>query len=255
MTGGAVRRDNVAVVDSDGSKREMNFSKYMPGLIMDELAQGEEPVPFDTSRMGVDFAKIEQAILHTFAWGNEIPPDILTMSFSKSHSAMVAANNELELAIKKLRADRVADFDQPIQTDWLISEVLQGRIIADGFLEAWRDPLQFDVFGAWISSEWNGTAKPRVDPLKDARAMELMKKHAWITNNLATRKLTNTSFSKNVRRIRKENEQLVEANQPLIDAEAEAAKASQGGADALSLLGEQIESLTERLDRMADNAV
>ena len=94
--------------------------------------------------------------------------------------------------------------------------VLIEKIIADGFLEAWRNN-DWLTYGAWLDSDWSGAIKPSVDRVKDVKAYEGMAKNGWITRDRASKELTGTKFSNNVKRLQKENEQLVSALEPLLN--------------------------------------
>ena len=65
------------------------------------------------------------------------------------------------------------EFCQHVYQEWLLSEVMRRRIAAPGLLEAWRDPEQYDVFGAWMLAQWFGSIKPTTDPVKQAKASEM----------------------------------------------------------------------------------
>lgn len=247
MLGAATRRDGVPVTDGDGGKRNLNFTSQLPGLIIDELAQGEEPVAFETARTGVNFQEIESVLVHSLAWGNEIPPEVLMLAFSRNYAGSRSAINEFKMYLERSRMDRKNETCRPIQAEWLISEILEGRISAPGFLGAWRDPLQFDVFGAWCASEWMGAIKPSADLLKDVKAYEKLNEKGWITGLQASRELTNTRFDQNIRRIKKENKAWADAYEPILRLKQ---KLGEGGnADIL----ETIESNQSVLDEIIEN--
>jgi lambda family phage portal protein len=218
VTGGAVRRDTATVTQGDGTARDYNISKWLPGTAIDELQDGEEIKSFDTRRPNVNFQNFEQAIIAGVGWSLEIPPEILLLSFNNNYSASRAAINEFKIYLDWSRTNQATGFCKPVYSEWLISAVLIGVVQAEGFLEAWRSPSQFVTFGAWILSEWAGAIKPSVDREKEVKAYERMVNKAWITNDRSSKELTGTKFSTNVRRIRKESEQLANALQPLIDA-------------------------------------
>ena len=96
--------------------------------------------------------------------------------------------------------------------------VLTGRIKAEGFLESWRDQRKFEIFGAWTDSDWSGAIKPHVDPLKETNAYKIKDEQGYSTKARSTRELTGMKYSRNVKQLKKENEQLAAAHQPLIDA-------------------------------------
>lgn len=221
LTGGAVVRgkDVVASAQPGGARKVYNFSELIPGAVLDELAPGEEPHGFIPAGTDEKFADFEAAIVYAIAWANEIPPEILTLSFKNNYSASQAAINEFKLALNPLRATWGDEFCQPIYTDWLLAEVLGGRVKAGGLLEAWRDPSQFDRLAAWTLADWTGAIKPSVDLVKQANGYEKLVAQGFISRDRATRETTGTKFSKNVAKLKRENEQLAEANRAIAEQE------------------------------------
>jgi lambda family phage portal protein len=217
VTGGAVRKDTATVTQGDGTSRDFDISKWLPGTAIDELQMGEEIKSFDTRRPNVNFQVFEQAIIAGVGWSLEIPPEVLQLSFNNNYSASRAAINEFKIYLDWSRSNQASNFDKIVYPEWLISAVLVGIIRADGFLESWRDPSQFVTFGAWISSEWAGAIKPSVDREKEVKAYERMVRKGWVTNDRASKELTGTKFSTNIKRLGSENEQIANANKPLVD--------------------------------------
>ena len=210
ISGGAVRRDQV-VTDNIGRNegedvRRYNTASQIPGLVIEELQTGEEPQAFGSNGTDTDLGQFEHIILQGVSWALEIPPEILTLSFNSNYSASQAAINELKLYQNRVRTDFGEHFCQPIYNEWFISEVLTGRLDAIGFLDAWRDPLQFDKFAAWLSSDWSGAIKLSTDILKQANGYKVLNEMGWITNERASRELTGTKFRKNIKRIKREQE-------------------------------------------------
>lgn len=221
VSGGAVRKDIVDVTDSDGAARKFNISQQIPGVVMEELQQGEEPVGFNSAGVDLNFPGFEAAIINAVAWANEIPPEVLTLAFSSNYSASRGAVNEFKMYLDMSRSDRAEEFDEPVYQEWLLSEILLGKIPAPGFLEARRDPRKYDIVGSWISSDWGGAIKPSVDLKKEVSGYKSMNSEGWITNDRAARELSGTKFSKNIKRIKKENEMKAEALRPLLELQRE----------------------------------
>lgn len=221
VTGGAVRRDSVAVTDGDGAKRNYNIASQVPGLVMEELQQGEEPVGFNSQGTDVNFGVFEASIVQAIAWANEVPPEILTLAFSNNYSASQAAINEFKIYLNKFWSEWGEDFCTPIYIEWMISETLMRKISAPGLLEAWRDPQKYDTFGAWTSVMWYGSIKPSTDMLKQAKGSKLLIDEGWSTNAREARITTGTKFSKNIKRLKQENQLKVEAARPLAEFKAE----------------------------------
>ena len=216
ITGGAmVRGAAVATGGAGTTPKAYRFTEMIPGAVLDELAPGEEPHGFPPTGTDEKFSDFEAAIVYAVAWALEIPPEILTLSFASNYSASQAAINEFKIYLNPVRASWGDDFCQPIYTDWLLSECLSGRIVASGLLESWRDPMQYDRFAAWTVADWSGAIKPSVDLIKMGKGYELLVAQGFISRDRATRETTGTKFSKNVKKLARENEALAKANAPL----------------------------------------
>jgi len=139
------------------------------------------------------------------------------LSFSNNYSASQAAINEFKIYLNKVWSDWGETFCMPIYVEWLISETLLQKITAPGLLQAWRNPQEYDVFGAWVATDWYGSIKPSTDMLKQAKGSKLLVEEGWTTNARESRMLTGTKFSKNIKRIKRENELKAEAARPLLE--------------------------------------
>lgn len=210
MTGGAVRRGQANVVDIDGTPRKFNLSRNMPGMVIEELQVGEEPQFIGGQGTDINLGPFEEVIMQAVAWANEIPPEILRLAFSNNYSASQAAINEFKIYLNKFWAEFGDGFCAPIYEDWLISEVLNSAIRAPGLLEAWRDPSEYAKFGAWVAADWLGSIKPSTDMVKQGKASAALIKEGLTTRAREARITTGTKYSKNVKRLKRENEQLVE---------------------------------------------
>lgn len=214
--GGAVKRGAIDTSDADGTPRQFNFSNYLPGMVIDELQTGEDVVMKGGDGTDINFGPFEATIMQAIAWANEIPPEILMLAFSNNYSASQAAINEFKIYLNKFWSDWGECFCTPIYIEWLISEILLQKMQAPGLLEAWRDPSQYDVFGAWTTVDWYGSIKPSTDMLKQVKGSKSAIEEGLTTRARESRGLTGTKFSKNVRRLKTENTQLAEALEPLL---------------------------------------
>lgn len=221
VTGGAVRRDQITVTDDDGAQRQFNIAGQIPGLVMEELQTGEEPVGFRSQGTEESFGVFESAVMQAVAWANEVPPEILTLAFSNNYSASQAAINEFKIYLNKIWSDWGETFCTPIYVEWLLTEVLSGKITAPGLLQAWRNPAEYDIFGAWVCTDWYGSIKPSTDMLKQAKGSKMLVTEGWSTNARESRITTGTKFSKNIKRLARENELKAKALRPLFELQAE----------------------------------
>lgn len=252
VSGGAVRRDTAQTTDGDGSKRDFNLANQIPGVVMEELQQGEEPVGFHSQGTDVNFAQFEEAIVRTIAWANEVPPEILILGFTNNYSASQAAINEFKIYLNKIWADFGENFCTPIYIEWMLSEALQRKIAAPGMLDAWRDPQRFDVFGAWTSVDWYGSIKPSTDMLKQVKGSDLLVAGGYSTRAREARITTGTKFSKNAKRLKRENQMLADAVRPTLELENEFG--TDATRDAISALKEGTESVVSLVEDMQDGS-
>lgn len=249
ISGGALRRDDVSLTDSDGSPRTYNLASMIPGLVIEEMQTGEEIKMMGGDGTDVNFGPFEEVILSGIAWSLEMPPEILKLAFSNNYSASQAAINEFKIMINLKWGDRGETFCTPIYNDWLISEVLLQKVDAPGLLEAWRDQSEYDIFGAWTLTAWYGSIKPSTDMLKQAKGSKMLVDEGWSTNAREARITTGTKFSKNIKKLARENKLKAEAIRPMLelksefgpDQVADAADALDGAALALVETLENIE--------------
>jgi capsid protein len=216
ITGGAQRRGSVQTTDTSGATvRSFNFAEQIPGAVVEELQVGEEPTPFSTHGTDQAFGEFEAAILCGVAWSLELPPEILTLSFRNNYSASQAAINEFKMYLNRARTDFGENFCQYLYREWLLAETFNQKIDAPGLLDSWQDPSRYDEFGAWISSDWSGQIKPAVDLLKLVNGSAEMCNQGFATRERMTRELTGMKFSKVIKKLKRENEALAEANKAL----------------------------------------
>lgn len=215
LGGGAVVAGTLIDKTADEPQRTYNVAEFIPGLILDELQVGEEPQGFSNNGTDEKFGDFEEAIVAGVAWALEIPPEILRLAFSNNYSASAAAINEFKIYLNAMRTRFGDEVTQHVYVDWLLSEALLGKVEVPGLLEAWRDPSQYDLFGAWISACWAGQIKPSTDVFKQARGYEMLIENGLITRARAAREMTGMKFSKIVQQLARENAALAEALEPL----------------------------------------
>lgn len=221
FTMGAVAKGKDAIaVPTQGTRRVFNFAEHIPGAVLDELAPGEEPHGFTPNGTDEKFGDFEDAIISAIAWVHEIPPEILKLSFSSNYSASQAAINEFKMFLNVKREWWGGAFCQPIYVEWLISEVIAGRVVAPQLLDAWRDPKLFDRLAAWLSADWSGAIKPSVDLTKQATGYTALIEQGLITRDRAARETTGTKYSKNAQKLLRENLSLERAMAPIKRLEA-----------------------------------
>ena len=185
--------------------------------MFEDLAYGEKMQTFAANQAVEGFGIFEQAVIASVAWANEIPPEILTLSFDSNYSASQAALSEFKMFLTPVRMRFGDTFCSPIYEDWLLSQIYLNRIKAQGFIEAYNDNAQDDTYGAWVSSDWSGHVKPAIDMLKTTRAYTEMVEQGFITRDRAAREINGSKFSKNAQKGKRESELLLEMRRPLLE--------------------------------------
>lgn len=218
IAAGGISRGRSVAIDNSGRARSFNTVEHIPGLVLDELQQGETPQAFGAHGTDEKFGDFESTMIQSIAWLYEIPPEILQLSFGSNYSASQAAINEFKMYLNKRRTEEGEQFCQPIYEDWLVSMALSGKIKADRLLESWRDDRQYDVFSAYTSADWSGHIKPAVDASKLVRGYIEQIEHGLITHDRASREINGTKYSSNIKKLKRENEMLADANKSLVDA-------------------------------------
>lgn len=251
LTGAAVRREETTVSDSTTSPTPRRFKSAefnAPGVILEELQHGEKPHLLGGQGTDEAFGTFEESVIQAVAWANEVPPEILRLAFSNNYSASQAAINEFKIYLSKFWCSFGEQLCSPVYKEWLISEALLGKIDAPGLLRAWRDPAEHDILAAWCSVEWYGPIKPSTDMLKQGKGSKLLVAEGWSTNAREARANTGTKFSKNIKRIKRENELKAEAARPLLELRAES-----DGSVSDSAAGQVAEAVGDHLEQILDD--
>lgn len=215
LTGAATRLSTNLADPGDADSRSWSLMDQVPGIVIEELQTGEEPVGFDNRGIDTAFPEFEAAVLSAIAWANEIPPEILTLSFSSNYSASQAALNEFRMYLELRRVDMGDSFLSVVYREWLIDSVLRGDVQAPSLRLAIGSRADFQTVAAWTLADWSGAVKPNADPLKANRALEEACTSGFMSRQYATRLATGRNYRREVRQLKRDNEMLAEALKPL----------------------------------------
>ena len=105
-----------------------------------------------------------------------------------------------------------SDFHRPNYAAWLNGKIASGEIPAPG----WED---IRIRNAWSGVNIITPPKPSMNPKQEAEGARLRLGAGLSNGELESQNLTGTSFDENAERRKMENEKLVEANEPLMEAE------------------------------------
>ena len=219
LSAGAVRSGTkVATGEGGQGAGRLKSESMSAGLVIDRLAVGEKIKAMPTAGADTGFQEFTDGILKGIAWSLSIPPEILTLSFNSNYSASAAAINEFGIYLSVVRTNIGNTLCKPFYKEWLVSEVLEGRIVADGFISAWRlnNGDGRYTFAAWVRSEWSGQVKPSTDVHKQARGLQLLLNNGLISFDRASRLATGTKWRTNVKKQKREREIALDAKVPLM---------------------------------------
>lgn len=218
---------NPAIGEHDGTLND-NEVKLGNGAVL-SLAPGEKVNPINPGRPNSEFDPFMQAFLRQVGVALELPFELLIKHFTASYSASRAA---LEMAWQFFRRRRcwlAARFCQ-VAYEWFMEEaVATGRLHRPGFFE---DPL---LRAAWLGAEWNGWARPSLNPKMEAEADEVDLRNHVITREEICMRRTGGEFEKKAAQLAKEQKLLNAAGitpvQPAPGASGRASDGSSTGAD------------------------
>jgi capsid protein len=137
-----------------------------------------------------------------------IPPDVAFQKYENSYSSSRAALKDWEHTLK-IERDRFAEqFYKPIYEFWLMTQVFEGKISADGFTEAILNNDDF-IVTAYTQSKFIGDNVPHIDPLKEVQAERLKLGARGVnlpltTGEDATEALNSGDFDSNVKQFANE---------------------------------------------------
>jgi lambda family phage portal protein len=142
----------------------VNDAVLRPGSVgVFNLQEGSDLLPFNGSAPSDSFATFVQAFTGYLAASVNMPPEVLSLKFGSSFSAMRGVLILFWRTACIERDEEASDFYNPIFRAWLTGEIAAGRISAPG----WSDPR---MRAAWCSCTWNGPPMINIDPSKTARA-------------------------------------------------------------------------------------
>lgn len=139
------------------------------------LKPGESVTSLAPNRPNNNFEAFWYAMSKAIAARLQQPLEMILKHFSSSYSASRGALLEAWRFYMTGRQFMATDYCQEVFDLWLYEEVANNRIVLPGFLE------NEEIRKAYCKSKWIGTAKGELDPLKEAKAAEIL-----IENSIST---------------------------------------------------------------------
>ncbi len=155
------------------------------------------------STIETDFGTFHSTVFNGISAGANVPPEVAMQSFNSNYSASRAAINSFGYFITVDRQDLAEQFYIPIYKLWVEYEILNKKISAKGYVENIDNVM---VTEAYTQCRFLGKDMPHIDPLKEAKSIELMLGLNLISREQATEMLGAGSWDENFKKRLKEDE-------------------------------------------------
>lgn len=132
------------------------------------------------------YKEFSETIFNSLSAGANVPPEVAMQSYNSNYSASRAAINSFGYIIDIKREKYAISFYKPIYELWLEHQILSRKIPAKGYLE---NISNFMVTKSYSQCRFLGKNMPHIDPLKEAKAIELMLQLDLISMSQATEAL------------------------------------------------------------------
>lgn len=157
---------------------------------------GAEMESFQSS-IETDFGQFHSTVFNGISAGANVPPEVAMQSFNSNYSASRAAINSFGYFITVDRQNFAEQFYIPIYKLWLEYEILTNKIIAPKYIENIDNPM---VTEAYTQCRFLGKDMPHIDPLKEAKSIELMLALKLISHEQASEMLGVGSWDENFKK-------------------------------------------------------
>lgn len=136
------------------------------------LPNGAE-IKMHDSKQEVHFGEFYETNISIVFAALDIPKEVALMMFGSNYSASRAAIKDWAHTLTVRREMRVKQFYQPIYEIWLLTQILQNKVQAPGYLEAIVKKNVY-VTAAYTSAKWQGDNVPNIDEKKEVDAVRNM---------------------------------------------------------------------------------
>lgn len=133
------------------------------------MPKGAEMKPVQPSATIRDFEPFYKTNAHIICAAVGIPPNVAFSLYTDSFSASRAATKDWDHTIDVERDDFTDQFYTHVYRFWLFTQIMEGKIDAPGFVEAWNKK-NFMVTESYVNARFTGPHFPHIDPLKEVNA-------------------------------------------------------------------------------------
>lgn len=189
--------DNKVLADGLANKLTQTTSGTAVNMV-----PGSELKSFESS-IETDFQEFYSTVFNGVSAGANVPPEVAMQSFNSNYSASRAAINSFGYFITVDRQTLAEQFYIPIYKLWVEYQILTKNIVAPGYIENIDNPM---VVESYTQCRFLGKDMPHIDPLKEAKSIELMLALNLISHEQASEMLGVGSWDENYKKLTKEKE-------------------------------------------------
>lgn len=154
------------------------------------------------STIETDFGTFHSTVFNGISAGANVPPEVAMQSFNSNYSASRAAINSFGYFITVDRQDLAEQFYIPIYKLWVEHQILTKKIVAKGYVQNIDNVM---ITEAYTQCRFLGKDMPHIDPLKEAKSIELMLALKLISHEQASEMLGVGSWDENFKKYQKED--------------------------------------------------
>jgi capsid protein len=160
------------------------------------LVRGSTIKQFSTD-IETNFGEFQSNVFDSISAGQDIPPEVAMQKYSSNYSASRAAINSFGYIISIKRENFANQFYIPFYKLWLEYQILTNKIKAPNYVD---NIDNFMVTESFSQCRFIGKNMPHIDPLKEAKSIELMLKLKLISREQASELLNMGSWEDNFKK-------------------------------------------------------
>ena len=165
------------------------------------MPNGASLKAFD-SKIETNFGEFHGTVFKSISAGVDVPPEVAMQEYNSNYSASRAAINSFGYIIVINREKFANEFYIPFYKLWLEWQILNKKIVAPGYIE---NITNFMVTDSYSNCRFVGNNTPHIDPLKEAKSIELMLQMKLISREQASEMLGVGSWDENFRKYLEED--------------------------------------------------
>ena len=201
------RRNQFSTADFEAKLNRTDFNHG--GIVAEGLGEGQKLHSFDTKRPTANFESFFNEVKKNIYAAKGMARSVADYDFDASYSAARGELLVLWLNIMTMRFDHATDYESVIYQMWLWGEIDNNNVPDFGYSDEFiREAFSYALF--------TGPVRPDIDPMKSAKAHEVEHENAWKTNQQIAAERGGGDWDENIKRKLSENQQLAEANEPLM---------------------------------------